>query len=513
MDDRHDPNLILGYVEDELTAADRARVESMLADDPALAALIEDMKRNRETLRGAEPAKPPTDLVEGAMAALERQMLFDDAPPSPYVPAQPTRRFRLVPIVIYGGIAAVLALTATVVIQSLQSGDESPATLAMDQSAKPSMSLAEATLEAQRRAAYSVELDDLETESNAAALASSKMAEGSTALSVEPATEAYAEAAPLAGADVARKETPAVMDDLALAEEAVTATTVADDIASTPQDEVAPASPTPVAVVASRAAGQSRDQDAAPAASLALADGVAIRKNAAASASPPPAVQTPGPANVALDSFDMAEAPRQRVVLNVATAAPERSVQQLNDWALSNRVAVNATPSHESSQPLAFNQTSSRAVQVAVADELTTDEVNDEAELGVGDEAEAEPRRSLVAPELSLGTAAASADAYGDRSTFFRDMRLASGFGIEPQRLQLVVAPNQVAELVAVLSDEDTEVRQDAFPTEPWMQWQNLTQSAEVEVVIEPIVEAAESTPIAPATIPPPPLPADGPVE
>ncbi|MEM6855276.1 MAG: hypothetical protein AAF593_12790, partial [Planctomycetota bacterium] len=67
--------------------------------------------------------------------------------------------------------------------------------------------------------------------------------------------------------------------------------------------------------------------------------------------------------------------------------------------------------------------------------------------------------------------------------------------------------------LVAVLSDEDTEVRQDAFPTEPWMQWQNLTQSAEVEVVIEPIVEAAESPPVAPATIPPPPPPADGPVE
>jgi len=169
MDDRYDPNLILGYVEDELTAADRAKVDAMLAHDPALATLIDDLKRDRQTLRSAPAAAPPYDLTDAAIATLERHMLFD-APPAGSIPANaagafggsgpvgtgvgtaPTHRFRLAPLMTYGGIAAVLALTTAVIFQSVQS-DSADTGDALALAEKPSVSFAEATLEAQRQAA------------------------------------------------------------------------------------------------------------------------------------------------------------------------------------------------------------------------------------------------------------------------------------------------------------------------------------------------------------------------
>ncbi|MEM1109042.1 MAG: hypothetical protein AAGH99_10175 [Planctomycetota bacterium] len=157
MDDRYDPNLLLGYVEDELIAADRARVEAMLAEDADLAILVADMKRDRDALRNAPPARLPADLAEGAVATLERQMLFDDEPGELALPPTPNRRFRLAPLLTYGGIAAVLTITVGVVIQSLfGTGKELATSYAYEETARElGQSLAEATIEAQRKAVRS----------------------------------------------------------------------------------------------------------------------------------------------------------------------------------------------------------------------------------------------------------------------------------------------------------------------------------------------------------------------
>lgn len=173
MNESYDPNLLLEYVEGELPDDARQPVEAMLAEDPKLAALVEGMQRDRAALREAHPGELPRDLVSGALTQVEREMLLDEdvAVPSPTV-ASPVSRFRLAPLLTYGGIAAVLALTGAVVFQSLLSDTPDPAdsAYAMNEQA-PGVGLAEAPLEAQRLAAAK---DTGTSESDALAFAESK---------------------------------------------------------------------------------------------------------------------------------------------------------------------------------------------------------------------------------------------------------------------------------------------------------------------------------------------------
>ncbi|MEM6458909.1 MAG: hypothetical protein AAF710_05915 [Planctomycetota bacterium] len=149
-----DPNLILDYVEQQLGRADTARFEAMLDGDPKLAALVSDLKRQRLTLRDAEPVLPPPGLADAAVEAVERRLLLDGGGEAALPPAidEPTpTRFRLVSWLSYGAIAAVLALVGAVVFQSLQNGTPETPSYALEDRGEATP-LADAPLVAQRAA-------------------------------------------------------------------------------------------------------------------------------------------------------------------------------------------------------------------------------------------------------------------------------------------------------------------------------------------------------------------------
>lgn len=485
MDDRYDPNLILGYVEDELIAADRARVEAMLADDPALASLIADMKRDREALRGAQPVEPGVDLADGALAALERQMLFDDAPPSPYLPAPPTRRFRIAPLLTYGGIAAVLALTVTVVFQSLQSDENATGTIAMSDAPRQGMSLAEATIEAQRKAALGREYSEAETSDTDAYAATAADATVDMEDKDNALATGFANAVDMPGRAAA--DPSVLMDEenveqLTLAESSV-AGALTPELDSLAPVEAVPTASQPQVAAAEKSADDLPPPTTAPGATLAAVDLLRPNAPAAPVASGPVSLayarELP-PTTTETKAMAKTDLSPQSYTLNVVTATPERSLRQLNDWAFSNAIAV-APVSLQVTAPPAFAEAASaesraRYVSLGEASALSL----------------RRSRQASLEPE-------AKKESRVDQDGLSRDAFYAARTPSQAQRLQLVVSSNQVAELVAALSDDNSSVSQNVTPLQPWMQWQTALQRAEVQVVIEPIFESAP-----PAAIPPP---------
>lgn len=120
MDPRHDPDLILGHLEGDLSPEDEAKVQALREADPDFGALLDGMASDRNQLRAAPAAEPPAGLTDMAMADLERSMLLDDADDGIAMLPPGRRRFTLAPLLIYGGVAAVLTLTASAVLKSVQ---------------------------------------------------------------------------------------------------------------------------------------------------------------------------------------------------------------------------------------------------------------------------------------------------------------------------------------------------------------------------------------------------------
>ncbi len=110
--DRYDENLILGYIENDLDAADRARFEAMLAEDEPLRLLLEQLIADRALLRAVPAKAAPMVLMEQVQSQLERQMPADVAPQRVTGPVSPVihrfpNRLRWA-----GGLAAAVALAA-----------------------------------------------------------------------------------------------------------------------------------------------------------------------------------------------------------------------------------------------------------------------------------------------------------------------------------------------------------------------------------------------------------------
>ncbi len=116
--DKYDHNLLLGYVEGELSPGEQARVEAMLADDERLAGLLRSMIADRQTLRELPRESAPASLMEAVNLRLERRMLLDE--PVPIEEAVRTHKtFRLHRALIYSGLAAMVLISAGVVVQTL----------------------------------------------------------------------------------------------------------------------------------------------------------------------------------------------------------------------------------------------------------------------------------------------------------------------------------------------------------------------------------------------------------
>ncbi|MAX26152.1 MAG: hypothetical protein CMJ19_16775, partial [Phycisphaeraceae bacterium] len=111
--DNYDDNLILGYIEDELTAEQKAAFEQTLATDPRLASLVKSMKQDRDMLSDLDQVTAPMELGDYVSAQLERQMLLGPLPErrkhNPAVRSTPQARShaRTMRIFAYGALAAM----------------------------------------------------------------------------------------------------------------------------------------------------------------------------------------------------------------------------------------------------------------------------------------------------------------------------------------------------------------------------------------------------------------------
>ncbi len=78
MTQRYDENLILAYLEGDLTADEKVRFETMLAGDEPLRQLVQSLADDRAALRNLPDEMPPSDLMQPVHDRLERNMLLDN---------------------------------------------------------------------------------------------------------------------------------------------------------------------------------------------------------------------------------------------------------------------------------------------------------------------------------------------------------------------------------------------------------------------------------------------------
>ncbi len=122
MNDRYDPNLILDYVEGQIDATRRARIESMLAVDASLRELVEQLQADRDALRSLPREVPVVELTEPAMGLLERRLLMGEEPVVAKVGPSGSSFVvhRWSRLLVVGSLAAVLMLSGGLLFLSTQ---------------------------------------------------------------------------------------------------------------------------------------------------------------------------------------------------------------------------------------------------------------------------------------------------------------------------------------------------------------------------------------------------------
>ncbi len=125
----YDENLILGYIEQELTPAQQQTFEAQLRQDVRLRALVTQLIHDRHLLQSLPSESPPASLREAVQNHLERQILLGDqaAPPAgePQRPRSAPQSLHLhahrarVRWWSYAGMAAGVALVASVLFVML----------------------------------------------------------------------------------------------------------------------------------------------------------------------------------------------------------------------------------------------------------------------------------------------------------------------------------------------------------------------------------------------------------
>jgi len=136
----YDESMLLGYVEDELSADQRVKVEQWMADDPRLAALLRGMADDRAAMRELPEPTPPDWVIDDVDRGLERTMLLDS--PVTEINGDDPEQRHTVRRVAFGLVAAAsVLLAAGVVIWSVTGPNIEPVTLdrevAMDDPAAP----------------------------------------------------------------------------------------------------------------------------------------------------------------------------------------------------------------------------------------------------------------------------------------------------------------------------------------------------------------------------------------
>ncbi len=115
MPEQYDENLILGYIEGDLSPQDARAFELTLRGDPALRRLATQMRQDRDALRQMPEIEPPVGIMDRVHEHLERSMLLDSA--GAEAPALGTLRTHRLGRVLMGlAVAALLLFAATVVV-------------------------------------------------------------------------------------------------------------------------------------------------------------------------------------------------------------------------------------------------------------------------------------------------------------------------------------------------------------------------------------------------------------
>jgi len=115
---QYDENLLLAYVEGDITDEQLARVRQWTADDPKLAALLRQMASDRASLAAMPDPPTPDWLMDEVDRQLERSMLVDVGPRE-FADTAIAQRHVMRRIVLGTALAAMLLIVAAVVISSL----------------------------------------------------------------------------------------------------------------------------------------------------------------------------------------------------------------------------------------------------------------------------------------------------------------------------------------------------------------------------------------------------------
>jgi anti-sigma factor RsiW len=118
MVEKYDEQLLLGYIEGELTTSERAQVEELLRNDPRLGQLLRAMGVDRQSLRDLSDPVAPEWLMDEVDRQLERAMLVEFSPADGT--AEVLRNHTVLRrLAMFGAVAATIAVLATVVISTV----------------------------------------------------------------------------------------------------------------------------------------------------------------------------------------------------------------------------------------------------------------------------------------------------------------------------------------------------------------------------------------------------------
>lgn len=118
MPNEYDELLLLGYVEGDLTDAQRARVEQWISQDPRLGSLLAKLAADRDAVRAVPEPDTPAGLMDDVDRVLERSMLLQSAPAEQQERVD-EKRFAMRRTIAIVVAAAMLLVVTAVVIQSI----------------------------------------------------------------------------------------------------------------------------------------------------------------------------------------------------------------------------------------------------------------------------------------------------------------------------------------------------------------------------------------------------------
>lgn len=125
MVDKHDENMLLGYVEGTLTDTELARVRMLMRSDPRLEEMLEGMKGDKARLKALPEPQAPQWLMDDVDQQLERAMLMEEGAARNEA-IQHRQRQRMRRVIFNTSLAAMLLIVATVVIHSLSNPPATP---------------------------------------------------------------------------------------------------------------------------------------------------------------------------------------------------------------------------------------------------------------------------------------------------------------------------------------------------------------------------------------------------